>query len=183
MIRRALAAAAVLVTAVACSTPPEKERHQAEGAIAAAREVGAAVYAPAELAAAEGALQKYDDAVAQRDYRQALSLAVEARDTAYQAAKKSGDEKAAARSRAEALVTEVTRLMQLARTRLTAVPRGPTVAKLRAAMGHADPALQDARSRLERQDYRGALAVLAPRADELRAQLESASPPAPRRSH
>ena len=69
--------------------------------MAAARAADAAIYAPEGLQAAEAALQKYDEAVAQRDYRQALNLAIEARDKAYEAAKQAGDAKAAARSQAE----------------------------------------------------------------------------------
>ena len=87
MMRRLVAPIFGAILFTACSSPPDKERHQAEGAIAAAREAGAEAYAPNELAIAETSLNKYEAAVAERDYRLALSLAVEARDTAYRAAK------------------------------------------------------------------------------------------------
>jgi hypothetical protein len=168
-----MAAMAALIAAVGCSAPPEKERHQAEGAIAAAREAEAATYAPVDLRTAEDALQKYDAAVAQRDYRQALSLALEARDTAYQAAKRSGDEKAAARSLAERLVDDATQLIQTGHTHLKTQP---APARLRAAMTAAESALQDARAAVSRQDYRGAVTSLTPVVEDLKAELDAVAP-------
>ena len=96
MSRRFVPAVLALVVLGACSEPPNKERQQAEARVAAARAADAAIYAPEGLQAAEAALQKYDEAVAQRDYRQALNLALEARDQAYEAAKQAGDAKDAA---------------------------------------------------------------------------------------
>jgi len=86
---------------MACAAPPDKELHQAEGAIAAAKTADAERYAPDELRAAETALHNYDAAVAARDYRQALRLAMDAQVSASEAAKRAGDEKALARSHAE----------------------------------------------------------------------------------
>ena len=87
-----------------CSDPPEKERQQAEGALEAARAAGADVYAPIEFQDAQASLKKYDDAVAQRDYRLALNDALEARDRAYEAVKQAGDKKAELRSQTDRLV-------------------------------------------------------------------------------
>jgi hypothetical protein len=176
MRRRVCVLIVTLALATACSAPPEKERHQAEGAIAAAREAGAATYAPTELAAAEAALQKYDGAVAQRDYRQALSLAFEARDAAYQAAKRSSDEKAAARSQADTLATDAARLIEIGRTRL-ASPAGRAAAvgaRLRPLLARAESTLQEARTSVEAQDYRDAASRLRPIVEELRAEFEPA---------
>src|SRR6476646_8902770 len=61
-----------IASLVACGEPPDKEMHQAQGAIDAARAAGAETYAPAELKAAVDALTRAQDAVAQRDYRLAL---------------------------------------------------------------------------------------------------------------
>jgi hypothetical protein len=149
-----------LALAAACSEPPDKERHQAEGALSAARAADAATYAPTELQAAEAALQKYDDAVAQRDYRQALNYALTAQDHAYQAAKTASNEKAAARSRAEKLIADLERLSGIASARVagTTGPR-PTAAsaeRLRALLKAAPHALQEAGTLVQRQDFRGA---------------------------
>src|ERR1043165_445912 len=71
--------AAVLVTA--CGDPPNKEMDQAQGAIDAARAAGADRYAATEYTAATDALKRSQDAVGQRDYRQALNEALTAAST------------------------------------------------------------------------------------------------------
>ena len=55
---------------------------QAQGAIDAARAAGADQYAREEFTAAEDALKRSHEAVAQRDYRQALNTALDARERA-----------------------------------------------------------------------------------------------------
>src|SRR5690606_23255882 len=70
-----------------CAEPPRKEMDQAQGAIDAARAAGADVYAADSLSEAITALTRADEAVAQRDYRQALSHALDARERAQAAAR------------------------------------------------------------------------------------------------
>jgi hypothetical protein len=175
MLRRFACATALAVAVTSCSGPPEKEYHQAEGALAAARAADAATYAPDELKTAEAALAQYDGAVSQRDYLQALRMALEARDGAYEAAKRAGDEKAAARSQAESLLAEVDALARAGNARLTGAagprPSGAAADRLRNTLHPVPAALQEARSRLDRQDYRGAIATLTPIAEALRRQL------------
>lgn len=174
--------AGVALLLAACSTPPDKERHQAEGAITAAREAGAAEYASSDLASAQSALDKYDAAVAQRDYRLALSLAVEARDTAYHAAKRAADNKAAARGEAERLVADVTRLLSVARARIPASPaRSQLMVRLRAAVADAEEALQESRAAIDRQAYQAAIDRLQPVDEALHAELGATAGPSPRR--
>jgi hypothetical protein len=175
MLRR-LAAAAFLAAAAACSAPPDKELHQAEGAIAAAKAADAARYAPAELAAAEAALHDYRAAVDTRDFRQALRLAMDAQANASEAARRAGDEKALARSRAERLIADLASLIDRMTVRPGATVRvTPAVAKQRPA---AVMRLQEARSRLEKQEYREVVASLGPVVEQLRRDLaEGASPP------
>ena len=170
---RRLAAGTALIATVACSAPPEKERHQAEGAIAAAREAGAALYARTDLETAENALQKYDAAVAQRDYRQALSLAVEARDTAYQAAKRAADGKSAARAEADRLLLDAEQTLQDARAHLRSPGASP---RLRALATAVETAMQDARSAAGSQDYHGAVSALKSELEALRTELDSTAP-------
>jgi hypothetical protein len=166
----AVAAAATL----ACSEPPTKEFHQAEGAIAAARAADAATYAPDELKTAEAALARYDAAVADHDYRQALSLAIEARDGAYDAAKRAGNEKAAARGEAERLLGELGALVRTAQARLAGPPR-PTTAtagRLRAAVRSAQGVLQEARSQVDAQQFQPATTALTAEIQRVRDVLD-----------
>ena len=67
-----------LVLSAACSAPPQKEIDRAQQAIDSARAAGADQYAPEAYAAATSALQQSHEAVDQRDYRLALSRAVDA---------------------------------------------------------------------------------------------------------
>ena len=164
----------------ACSEPPNKEHEQAEAAVAAARTADAATYAPEGLQAAEAALQKYDEAVAQRDYRQALNLAIDARDRAYEAAKQASDAKTAARNQANLLISEINGLTATANARLAGAPPRPNpqaADRMRTALKTAATAVQEARSLIEREDYRGAILRLTPAVEGLRREV----PPAPGR--
>ena len=179
MSRRFVPALVAILLAGACAEPPTKEHEQAEAAVASARAADAATYAPEDLQAAEAALQKYDEAVAQRDYRQALGLAIDARDHAYEAAKHAGETKAAAQADARRLAAEVQALSATGNARL-ASPTGPRLSapaaeRLRTAIKAASTALQEARTLINREDYRGAIVRLTPAVDELRREL----PPLP----
>ena len=101
--RRFLLSLAIVaaVAGAACGDPPDKEMQQAQGAIDAARAAGADQYARDEFTAAEDALKRSHDAVAQRDYRQALNAALDARERAQTAAKESVNRKATARADAD----------------------------------------------------------------------------------
>ena len=177
--RRLVLLLIALGVAGACSEPPTKEHQQAEAAVAAARAADAATYAPDDLQAAEADLQKYDEAVAQRDYRQALNLAIEARDRAYEAAKQAGTSKTAAETQARKLAEEVDTLTKTATARLegTSSPRPTAQAaeRIRAALKTSSSALQEARTLMAQQDYRGAIVRLTPAAEALRKEVPPAS--------
>src|SRR5262245_57558541 len=162
----------------ACAAPPEKERQDAEAALTAARQAGAATYAPDDLRAAEAALQKYDAAAAQRDYRQALSSALDARDQANQAATKAASEKAAARRQAEQLLSELESLITTANERLADSGRPRLTragaSRVRAAARAMTPVLQEARTMLQQQDYPNAVKKLTPAVSALRRELAMA---------
>jgi hypothetical protein len=80
-------AIAVGLSTPACGgDPPDKEIKQAQAAIEAARGAGAGQYAKTEYAAAQDALKRATDAVADRDYRLALNHALDARERAEAAA-------------------------------------------------------------------------------------------------
>jgi hypothetical protein len=177
--RRLASALLALVVVSACSTPPDKERGQADGAIAAARAASADVYAAEELAAAEAALSQYDTAVAQRDFRQALNAALTARDRAYEAAKRASTAKAEARGTAERLAGELAAQLDGLAARLagTATPRVPAaqVARLRRAVTTARESLQEARTEIEREAYPKAITALEAALAAIAKEIDAAS--------
>ena len=109
---------AIVLAAAGCGDPPTKEMNQAQGAIDAARAAGAEQYATDEYKAAVDALRRAQDAVTQRDYRQALNDALDSRERAQNAAREASSQKAQARSQAERLVAEVTTALAAATGRL-----------------------------------------------------------------
>jgi hypothetical protein len=184
MWRRLACSLAVALAVATCSGPPVEEHKQAEGAIAAARAADAATYAPQELQDAEAARKKYDDAVAQRDYRQALNDALEARDRAYEAIKQAGNAKVEARKQADALIVELEALNKIGTAKLAAPAArsaGPATERLRGALQAANSALQEARTLLGTLDYRGAVNALTPAVQALRRELPPAERVAPKR--
>ena len=102
--RRLAAAIGTLVFLTACSEPPQKEIDRAQGAIDAARAAGAEQYAPDPFTAATTAMQQTHEAVDQRDYRLALSRAVDANERALEAARQAADGKARVRGVAEGTI-------------------------------------------------------------------------------
>ena len=154
----------------ACSAPPEKERDQADAAISAARVADAPTYAPKELESALASLKAYDAAVALRDYRNALSHAIGARDSAYEAAKLAAERKAAARRDAERLIVDLEGLVIVARSRIASGPplSPQAVTRTRATVRQANSLLQEARSRLEKQDFKGVVTLLQPAVQALK---------------
>jgi hypothetical protein len=165
-----------IVSLVACGEPPDKEMHQAQGAIDAARAVGAETYAPDEFKAAVDALTRAQDAVAQRDYRLALNNALDSRERAQNAAKMAAEQRAAARSAAERLLADVTSAIAVSAARLQAAEaaRAPKTATdpLKEGLAKARQATEDAGKALASQDYLGAKARLEGIVASLSAQLQ-----------
>jgi hypothetical protein len=159
-----------------CSAPPQKERDQADSAIAAARAAEAGDYAQTDLQKAEASLVEYDRAVAQGDYRLALNHAISARDAAYLAAKVAVERKAVVRSEAERLIVDFGGLVIVARSRLGAPPplSPPVMRRTRATVNAAPKVLQEAHSRLERQDFKGVVTLLQTAVQTLRKDLSTA---------
>lgn len=180
MRRSSFAIVATLLSLAACSAPPEKERGQAEGAIAAARAASAEVYAADELLAAESALTRYDQAVAARDYREALNAALDARDRATEAVSRASTAKAEARGRAEQLAQALDALVQTASQRIagTATPRitGAAATRLRRSVTTATTALQEARTAVADGQYLVAISTLEAATEALQKDLDNAGP-------
>jgi hypothetical protein len=177
------------VAVAACTSPPDKEMDQARGAIEAARAAGADRYAPDDYKAAVAALKRSEDAVAQRDYRQALNSALDSREQAENAARTAADQKAIVRSQAEKELRDLQAAVDEARARLKAAEAPRTKRRAlqgaRQAVDAADASVQKARTAMTREDYLGARDALRGVADQLRATIKAfdapAQPPAPKR--
>jgi len=141
----------------ACGNPPDKEMQTAQAAIDSARAAGAGPFAREEFAAAEDALKRSHDAVAQRDYRLALNAALDARERAQIAAKQAAEEKAAARADAERALAEADAALHESRAKLRAAETAHASAKVlvaaRKAIADGETAVQEARTALGQGDY------------------------------
>jgi len=134
-----------------CSEPPTKEHDQAVAAIEAARTAGALSYAADELAAAAASLKRYDDLVAQRDYKQALSAALDARDRAFESAKSATTKQASLRTEADRLLKSLDTAMAVADADIKAsrpASAAKRADKLRQTRKAAAVAVQEARTQV-----------------------------------
>jgi hypothetical protein len=182
------------IAASGCAEPPSKEMHQAQGAIDAARAAGAERYAADELAASVKALEQANAAADQRDYRLALNHALDSRERAQNAAREAAAGRAAARSRAERLLADVTTALAAATAKLEAaeaakLPKN-TLNEPRAQIADVQKAVQEAGAALGSEDYVHAAQVLEGRVDAVHAATASINatlavpPPRPaRRRH
>ena len=161
----------------ACSAPPQKEIDLAQGAIDAARAAGADRYAPEEVADASASLQQAHEAIAQRDYRLALTRALDAHDRALEAARAAAEGQARARGDADAAVTAATAAIERFRRRLEA----PETARLpkrevdaaRRALAAAEADVQKAGAAIASGDYEAARRVVEGVSARLAAQIEA----------
>jgi hypothetical protein len=158
-----------------CSEPPQREINRAQGAIDAARSAGAEQYAPEALAAATSALQQSREAVDQRDYRLALSRAVDAYDRAQEAARLAADSKARARTDAETAINAANVALQQLETHLKAAEAAHVplrdVAQARRTAKDAAATLQKARALLSGGNYLEAVTSVNGLQAPIRAQI------------
>ena len=149
--------------------------NQAQGAIDAARAAGADRFAETEFTAAVEALTRAGQAVNDRDYRLALSLAIDSRERAQNAAKVSVEVRANLRGEAERSIAEADTLLRRAQIQLknaaAARVRAQALTRPRAATTAAQKALQEARSALEKEDYPGVTTALGDTSTRLQAAL------------
>ena len=168
--------------------PPDKEMQQAQSAIDRARVSGADEYARDEITAADEALKRSRDAVAQRDYRLALNNALDSRERAQTAEKDAAGKKAIARTDAERLVAAATAALSQSRASLKtaerARPRGRTLPNARRSIAAADLAVQKAGAAFRQDKYRDAEKALdgvIARLTAVTRDLNAAAGAAPRR--
>jgi hypothetical protein len=161
--RRFVLSLAVLaaVAGAACGDPPDKEIQQAQGAIDAARAAGADQYAREEFTAAEDALKRSHENVAQRDYRQALNTALDARERAQAAAKEAVNKKAIARADATQALADADAALHDARAKLKTAESAHLAPRalnpVRKAIDDGEMAVQEARTAFDKGDYLAAI--------------------------
>jgi type II secretory pathway component PulM len=160
---------------VACSAPPTKEIDRAQQAIDAARAAGAEQYAAESFTAATTALQQSHEAVDQRDYRLALSRAVDASDRAQEAEHIAADNKAKARTQSEAAVNTVNATVMHLQARLKAAEEARVppreLAPAKETLKDAEGSLQKARALLAAQNYTGANQTVSGLDEQIRSEI------------
>lgn len=179
----------LVATAAACSgDPPEKEMQEAQRAIDTARAAGAERYAATELSAAQEALAHAREAVGQRDYRLALSDALDSRERAQSAQKEATERRSAAREEATRAMSGAQGAITGARNRLkaaeTAKVPARSLAEPRTAIANAEMRLQEARSAFDQGDFGSVVTKASSVTTDLtrtQREIEALSGPAGRR--
>ena len=173
---------AVLVAslvAAGCAEPPQKELDQAQAAIEVAVSAGAEGFAAEVLTGARTALMQAHDAVNQRDYKLALSHALDSREKAQTAARAATDARSALRRNVEGALASVTTRLDRARDALEKGRPGLSRARLRRARATEEKltmSVQEARAAVDAQDYNKAQALLAGLQKDLDALLDELEP-------
>ena len=154
---RRLLLTVLLLAAAGCSAPPQKEIDQAQTAVDLARTAGADMFAAADYTAAAAGLQKARAAVDQRDYRLALSYAIDARQRAQDAIRQATEGKASAQRATNALITDVTARVNQLQARLGTAEAAHVPAKElrapRAVVAEVQKDLQEARTEIGVGNY------------------------------
>jgi hypothetical protein len=145
---------ALAAAALACGgDPPDKEMQQAQGAIDAARAAGADQYAHDEFTAAQEALKHANEAVNDRDYRQALNYALDSRERAQNAAAMAADGKATARVDADRAINAATGAVNALAQKLKTPDPSRRASQPRKGLADGERALQEARAAFGKADY------------------------------
>ncbi len=156
---------ATLLVLPACAEPPNKELNQAQGALDAARAAGAEQYAPAEYQTAADSLKAANDAVSQRDYRLALSNALDSRERAQNAARLAAETRARVRSEVERSMAEVAALLAQVNGRMATAEknRGPrrNLREAQQLLARVNEDVQKAGAAMKAGDYIAAQPVLS----------------------
>lgn len=155
-----LFALVVSLATVACGgAPPDKEMHEAQQAIDRAHAAGADKYAAEEYAAALDALKDASSAVEQRDFRLALSRALDSRERAESAATEAANKAIAARAEAENGLLTARASFDRVQVKLKAAEGRASATALsgpRKTMATAERSLQEARTAFDKSDYMAA---------------------------
>ena len=178
-----LALACLLFVLAGCSEPPRKEIDQAQAAVDLARTAGAEQLAAEDYAAAVAGVQKARDAVDQRDYRLALSYAIDARQRAQDAVRQATEGRKRAQQAIEALYSEVAtranRLQASLRAAEAAHAKPKDLSAARATLAGARTALQEASTAITLGKFEQGSKLLTPvrgKLDAAIAELEKIPP-------
>jgi hypothetical protein len=175
--RRVAVAICTLLLLTACSAPPQKEIDRAQGAIDAARAAGAERYAAEPFAAATTAMQQTHEAVQQRDYRLALSRAIDANERALEAVRQAADGKARAQSEADAAITRAATVVRQLDERLKVAESTRLTSReteaARRVRADAERALQEARAAVAVSDYATVAARVSGLPDRITAEIRA----------
>jgi hypothetical protein len=173
---------AALLVLPACAEPPNKELGQAQGALDAAKAAGAQQYAPAEYQTAADSLKAANDAVTQRDYRLALSNALDSRERAQNAARQAAETRARVRSEVERGMAEVAALNAQANARVAAAEKSRAPRRnLREAqqlLAGVNADVQKAGAAMQAEDYLAAQPALSGIKERIEQVLRLLEPPA-----
>jgi hypothetical protein len=177
----AVAVMLVALFTVSCVDPPDKEMQQARGALDTARAAGADEYAADEYKAAALALERSHEAVTQRDYRLALSQALESRERAQNAARLAADQKAVVGAEVErtlaALDTELDACAATLKAGQAVRVPAKALSPLQQTLPAARLSMQKARAAMGRHQYlaaRAELEGLVDRVAKTQGELEAA---------
>ena len=182
MIFRFVACVVAAFLLAACGDPPNKEIDQAQGAIDAARAAGADRYAATEYSAATDALKRAQDAVGQRDYRQALNEALDSREHAQNAAREGAETRARLQGEVEREMAQIAALIAEANTRLAAAGRSRTSRRVletsRKELAAVDEQVQKAGAAMKADDYVAARTDLQGVRERIQRAVRALEPPA-----
>jgi hypothetical protein len=181
---RLCAVLAVLLIAGGCTEPPQREIDQAQAAIEVAVSAGAERFASEALVSARTALMQSRDAVNQRDYRLALSHALDSREKAQNAARAAAEARTAFRKDVESSLATVTALHEKASAAIAGskgLPRA-RLRRIKAAESKLSESVQEARAAVEAEQYDAAQTQLAGLTKELEALLADVQGPPPAQS-
>ena len=174
---RRVAVAICTLFLTACSAPPQKEIDRAQGAIDAARAAGADQYAAEPFAAATTAMQQTHEAVQQRDYRLALSRAIDANERALEAARQAANGKARAQSDADAAITRasisVRQLQERLKVAETMRLNSRDTEAARRMRSDAERALQEARAAVAVSNYPAVTALVIGLPEKITAEIRA----------
>jgi hypothetical protein len=165
-----------------CAAPPDTEIRQARDAIESARAAGAERYAAEEFQAARTALDRSTSAVTRRDFRQALTFALDSREHAQHASRIAAEQRRQVRDQAVQALEEVESAVAVAHQRVesAATDRTPRsraeqlqISDIRRAIVVANVAVQKAREAIANEDYAAAQQAVTGVADHLKSVVET----------
>jgi hypothetical protein len=133
---------------------------QARTEVESARAAGAEQYAPDDYRDATAAMRRSEEAVAQHDYRSALSFALDSRERAADAIKAAADQKARVRAETEQALLTIQALQSQLRDRIKVAeaariprPQREAISDARRTIVVTNVAVQEAGEAFGRQDY------------------------------